>query len=130
MFNFFSRMLGLNELRESNMKMLEEIQQLKNHISDLEEKTEKEINYDNFEIDYDELSKSVDVSDIEINYDDLASCLSVRDMVQHIDYDDLAEKIDASEIAECLDFTDGYLVETVAEKVLVKLIEHYKTKAK
>ena len=144
MFKFLGKLFGFDEskfiaqqqeidrLRQVNLEILMEVNELKKRYMNIEDdiNTKEDIDYDNIQIDYDVLAGKLDVSDISIDLEELAGYVSIIDIANNIDMSDLASYLDASEIAPHLNFDESDFVDSVADKVLEKLINNYKAKAR
>lgn len=144
MFKFLGKLFGFDEskflaqqqeidrLRQVNLEILVEVNELKKRYMNIEDdiNTKEDIDYDNIQIDYEVLAGKLDVGDISIDLEDLAGYVSISDIANNIDMSDLASYLDASEIAPHLNFDESDFVDSVADKVLEKLINNYKAKAR
>lgn len=144
MFKFLGKLFGFDEskflaqqqeidrLRQVNLEILSEVNELKKRYMNIEDdiNTKEDIDYDNIQIDYDVLAGKLDVGDISIDLEELAGYVSISDIANNIDMSDLASYLDASEIAPHLNFDESDFVDSVADKVLEKLINNYKAKAR
>lgn len=137
MFKFVGKLFGRIEYLES--KCLEQSELIKNLAEGFKEQTlllqkiserKQDIDYDRIDIDYYDLANKINLkavaSGVGLNY--LAEEIDLGELAENINLDELSEHINLDELAATLDLQVGF-VNTVADKVLEKLVNKYRAKA-
>lgn len=90
-------------------------------------KVAKQIDYNQIFVDYEELASKVEFNVVNnhLATNRIAEDIDLNELAKWIDLGDLSDYFNVDEVATALDINDDF-VDTVAEKVLEKLVSKYK----
>ena len=142
MFKFVEKLFGFDSGRIEYLesKCLEQSELIRNLAEGFKEQTlllqkiserKQDIDYDRIDIDYYDLANKINLkavaSGVGLNY--LAEEIDLGQLAENINLNELSEHINVDEVAATLDLDQDDFVDTVAEKVLEKLVNKYRAKA-
>ena len=138
MFKFVGKLFGRIEYLES--KCLEQSELIKNLAEGFKEQTlllqkiserKQDIDYDRIDIDYYDLANKINLKAVAsgVGLKHLAEEIDLGEVANNINLDDLSSYFNVDEVAANLDLNEDDFVDTIAEKVLEKLVNKYRAKA-
>ena len=145
MFNFVGKLFGFDNGRIEYLesKCLEQSELIKNLAEGFKEQAlllqkvseekldmanvAKQIDYNQIFVDYEELASKVEFNVVNnhLATNRIAEDIDLNELAKWIDLGDLSDYFNVDEVATALDINDDF-VDTVAEKVLEKLVSKYK----
>lgn len=146
MFNFVGKLFGFDNGRIEYLesKCLEQSELIRNLAEGFKEqalllqkvseekldmaKVAKQIDYNQIFVDYEELASKVEfnVTKNHLAINRIAEQIDLGKLADNINLDDLSGHINVDEVAATLDLDQDDFVDTVADKVLEKLVSKYK----
>ena len=138
MFKFVGKLFGRIEYLES--KCLEQSELIKNLAEGFKEQTlllqkiserKQDIDYDRIDIDYYDLANKINLKAVAsgVGLKHLAEEIDLGELANNISLDDLSSYFNVDEVAANLDLNEDDFVDTIADKVLEKLVNKYRAKA-
>lgn len=142
MFKFVEKLFGFDSGRIEYLesKCLEQSELIRNLAEGFKEQTlllqkiserKQDIDYDRIDIDYYDLANKINLkavaSGVGLKY--LAEEIDLGELANNISLDDLSSYFNVDEVAANLDLNEDDFVDTIAEKVLEKLVNKYRAKA-
>lgn len=145
MFNFVGKLFGFDNGRIEYLesKCLEQSELIRNLAEGFKEQAlllqrvseekldmanvAKQIDYNQIFVDYEELASKVEFNVVNnhLATNRIAEDIDLNELAKWIDLGDLSDYFNVDEVATALDINDDF-VDTVAEKVLEKLVSKYK----
>jgi len=145
MFNFVGKLFGFDNGRIEYLesKCLEQSELIRNLAEGFKEQAlllqkvseekldmanvAKQIDYNQIFVDYEELASKVEFNVVNnhLATNRIAEDIDLNELARWIDLGDLSSYFNVDEVATALDINDDF-VDTVAEKVLEKLVSKYK----
>lgn len=132
MFKFVAKLFGFDDSRieylESQcLAQSELIKKMSEEKLDMA-KVAKQIDYDQIFVDYEELASKVEfnVTKNHLAINRIAEQIDLGELAENINLDELTDHVNVGEVAANLDLDQDDFVDTVAEKVLEKLVRKYK----
>ena len=132
MFKFVAKLFGFDDSRieylESQcLAQSELIKKMSEEKLDMA-KVAKQIDYDQIFVDYEELASKVEfnVAKNHLAINRIAEQIDLGELANNISLDDLSSYFNVDEVAANLDLNEDDFVDTIAEKVLEKLVSKYK----
>lgn len=146
MFNFVGKLFGFDNGRIEYLesKCLEQSELIRNLAEGFKEQAlllqkvseekldmtnvAKQIDYNQIFVDYEELASKVEfnVTKNHLAINRIAEQIDLGELADNINLDDLSSHIHVDEVAATLDLDQDDFVDTVADKVLEKLVSKYK----
>jgi uncharacterized coiled-coil protein SlyX len=146
MFNFVGKLFGFDNGRIEYLesKCLEQSELIRNLAEGFKEQAlllqkvseekldmanvAKQIDYNQIFVDYEELASKVEfnVTKNHLAINRIAEQIDISELANNINLDDLSSYFNVDEVAATLDLDQDDFVDTVADKVLEKLVSKYK----
>ena len=146
MFNFVGKLFGFDNGRIEYLesKCLEQSELIRNLAEGFKEQAlllqkvseekldmanvAKQIDYNQIFVDYEELASKVEfnVTKNHLAINRIAEQIDLGELANNISLDDLSSYFNVDEVAANLDLNEDDFVDTIAEKVLEKLVSKYK----
>lgn len=146
MFNFVGKLFGFDNGRIEYLesKCLEQSELIRNLAEGFKEQAlllqkvseekldmanvAKQIDYNQIFVDYEELASKVEfnVTKNHLAINRIAEQIDLGEVANNINLDDLSSYFNVDEVAANLDLNEDDFVDTIAEKVLEKLVSKYK----
>jgi len=146
MFNFVGKLFGFDNGRIEYLesKCLEQSELIRNLAEGFKEQAlllqkvseekldmanvAKQIDYNQIFVDYEELASKVEfnVAKNHLAINRIAEQIDLGELAENINLDELTDHVNVGEVAANLDLDQDDFVDTVADKVLEKLVSKYK----